>query len=130
MLTHPNRFQWVARYNDGTELKQVVGSKEGTYETINRDKLSGFELWEGSSRVIYIKVNHNENLIWRRRVEMGGSGEIKEVIHLIFKQNKVDPTIKGLVAIFESDSRVEGLGGFIDGHPWAYPIDIHPEEKL
>jgi hypothetical protein len=130
MLAHPNRFQWVAQYTDGSELRQVESDgKTNPYEAINRDKLVGFEIWESRSKILYIKVSPQENLIWRRRIEMSGN-EIKEVCHIICKINKDDPNNMSIVTIFESDSRVEGASEFKLNHPWLSPIELHPNEKI
>jgi hypothetical protein len=124
-----NKFHWVAKYSDGNELQQVEASgKKNSYSDIDRDKLSGFEMWEAGRRLIYISFAKGQRLIWRRRVETSPGGTI-EVCHIIGKQEQINgKNYQGIVGLFESDGRIEIAGKFEEGHPWFSPVSIHANE--
>ena len=124
-----DRYHWVARYEDGTALNQIdpSGTRNG-YADIDRDRLSAFEMWEGSTRVLFIRFAKGQRLIWRRRVEMTPGGVV-EVCHLVGKQETVrGKNYQGIVGLFESDGRIEVAGKFEEGHPWFFPVIIHQKE--
>ena len=78
-------------------------------------------MWEGEYRKLFIKFTPSQKLIWRRRVELSSGGEVKEVCHIIGKQEKVNGKNKtALILLFESDGRIEVGTEFIDNHPWLY----------
>ena len=124
-----DKYHWIARYNDGTFLRQIESSvAKNSYVDINRNKLSAFEMWEGSNRLLIIHFSPGQRLIWRRRVEMSAAG-IVEVCHLIGKQETIGgKNYQGIVGLFESDGRIEVTGKFEEGHPWFFPVRVHPEE--
>jgi hypothetical protein len=130
MLTG-NRYHWTAVYNDGTSLSQHDTNADGqryAYKDVDRSKLKAFEIWEGNNRILYIKFDKNQRLIWRRRVETT-SGGIVEVCHIIGKQENVNGrNYQGIIGLFESDGRLEVAGKFEQGHPWFYPPPLHQEE--
>ncbi len=124
------RYTWKALYNDGTSLGQINedGSKNA-YSDIDRTKLSGFELWDGNVRVLYLSLTKGQRLIWRRRSEMVQGGVVGEVCHIVGKQETIDgKNIQGIIAIFESDGHIEIAERFNDKHPWLYPIPVHYHE--
>ena len=116
-------FKWKAIYDDGTSLEQ------GNYEDINKEKLIAFEIWNGDIRLISLRFQKGQRLIWRRRVEMSQGGQ-KEVCHIIGKQETINgKNYQGIVGLFESDGRIEVTGKFEEGHPWFYSPQIHKGEK-
>ncbi len=99
-----------------------------SYADIARDKLSAFEMWEGSRRILWIRFARGQRLIWRRRVEMTPAGVV-EVCHLIGKQETINgKNYQGIIGLFESDGRIEVSDRFAEGHPWFFPAKIHTEE--
>lgn len=124
-----DRYYWRAKYEDGTSLSQAdpSGIRNG-YADIDRDRLSAFEIWEGTIRILYIRFRRGQRLIWRRRVEMTQGGAT-EVCHLIGKQETIGgKNYQGIIGLFESDGRVEATGKFEENHPWFFPVNIHPQE--
>ncbi|HCS78968.1 TPA: hypothetical protein DIV55_04470 [Patescibacteria group bacterium] len=123
------QYYWVARYFDGTSLKQIDSSGiKHAYKDIDRDKLAAFEIWEGNSRILFIRFKKGQRLIWRRRVETSPGGII-EVCHIIGKQETIGgKNYQGIIGLFESDGRIEIAGKFEEGHPWFFPVKIHTEE--
>lgn len=124
-----DKYHWIARYNDGASLSQIDPS--GTthaYKEIDRERLSAFEMWEGTRRIFFLRFRPGQRLIWRRRVEMSADG-VLEVCHLIGKQETIKgKNYQGIVGLFESDGRIEVTDRFEEGHPWFFPIKIHKEE--
>ena len=129
MLANANRFQWRAVYNDGSHLMQIdYDGNKHSYSDIDRTKLEAFEMYEGGVRVISIRFKPGQRLIWRRRVLMQ-SGGIKEVCHIIGKQETIDgKNYQGIIGLFESDGRIEVTGKFEEGHPWFSPVSVHESE--
>jgi hypothetical protein len=123
------QYHWVAKYEDGTSLNQVDPSGiKHAYKDINRDKLSAFEIWDESSRVLFIRFKKGQKLIWRRRVETSPGG-MTEVCHIIGKQENINgKNYQGIIGLFESDGRIEISGKFEEGHPWFFPVKIHEHE--
>lgn len=123
------RFHWVVRYEDGTTLSQFDSSgKQNAYKDIDRTKLAAFEMWEGNVRLFFLRFKKGQRLIWRRRVEMAPSGVV-EVCHLIGKQETINGrNYQGIIGLFESDGRIEIAGRLEEGHPWFFPVQVHPEE--
>ena len=124
-----NKYHWVAKYNDGTSLAQVEASgKKNTYSDIKREKLWAFEMWDGNTRLLFMRFQHGQRLIWRRRIETSPGGTI-EVCHIIGKQETVNgKNYQGIIGLFESDGRIEVTGKFEEGHPWFFPVAIHKNE--
>lgn len=123
------KYHWIARYEDGTSLDQIDPSgKLNAYQDINRSKLVAFEMWAGSTRLFFLRFKKGQRLIWRRRVEMSPAG-IVEVCHVIGKQETIaGKNFQGIVGLFESDGRIEIAGRLEEGHPWFFPVKVHPEE--
>ncbi len=123
------RYHWVAKYEDGSSLSQI--EPDGTlnaYKNIDRNKLAAFEMWEGGNRLFFLRFKKGQRLIWRRRVEMSPSG-IVEVCHIVGKQETIDgKNYQGIIGLFESDGRIELTGKLEEGHPWFFPILVHPSE--
>ncbi len=119
----------MARYDDGTFLPQIDPSgARHAYQDINRDRLSAFEMWEGSTRIFFIRFRKGQRLIWRRRAEMSSMGVV-EVCHLVGKQETVrGKNYQGVIGLFESDGRIEVIDRFEEDHPWFFPVKIHKEE--
>lgn len=128
-MTLGDKYHWIVRYNDGGCLNQIESNgKRNAYQDIQRDKLTAFEMWEGSTRVLLLKFNKGQQLIWRRRVETSPSG-ITEVCHIIGKQENINgENLQGIIGLFESDGRIEITGRFYEGHPWFFPVQIHESE--
>jgi len=107
-MTLGDKYHWIVRYNDGGCLNQIESNgKRNAYQDINRDKLVAFEMWEGSTRVLFLKFNKGQQLIWRRRVETSPSG-ITEVCHIIGKQENIGgENLQGIIGLFESDGEGE-----------------------
>lgn len=122
-------MQWKAVYTDGTYLDQIEPSgKKNVYADIQRDKLHSFELWDKNKRVISLRFFENQRLIWRRRVLMS-AGKATETIHIIGKQQTVNgKNYQGILAVFESDGRVEVAERFDEKHPFFKPVEIHEHE--
>lgn len=123
-------YTWKALYKDGASLEQIERTgKKNTYADIDRKKLSGFELWNGSNRVFYLKIDRGQRLIWRRRTEMGQGGQVLGVCHIVGKQETVEgKNIQGIALIFESDGRIEMADRFDENHPWLYPIMVNKDD--
>lgn len=123
------RFHWKAKYTSGASLSQIDPSgKLNAYQDIDRENLVAFEMWEGSSRLFFLRFKKGQRLIWRRRVEMSPQG-IVEVCHLIGKQETIGgKNYQGIIGLFESDGRIEICGRLEEGHPWFFPIKVHPQE--
>jgi hypothetical protein len=128
-MTLGDKYHWIVRYNDGGSLNQIESNgKRNSYQDIDREKLSAFEMWEGSTRILLLKFNKNQQLIWRRRVETSPFG-VTEVCHIIGKQENINgENLQGIIGLFESDGRIEITGRFHDDHPWFFPIQIHESE--
>lgn len=123
------RYHWVAKYDDGGSLSQIDSRGNlHPYKDIDREKLVAFEMWEGSFRLFFLRFKKGQRLIWRRRVEMSPGG-VREVCHLIGKQETINGrNYQGIVGLFESDGRIELTGRLEEGHPWFFPIQVHPDE--
>lgn len=119
--------RWFVIYRDGTIVHQVdpdTGEKHG-YEDIDREQLAAFFLydWEADRVVIRMNFEPGQKLIWRRRVEMDGSGAVTEVCHIIGKMEVRDgKKYEGILGLFSSDERIEVTGRFEENHPWFYPV--------
>lgn len=126
---HSNKYHWVARYSDGTSLSQVEPTgKLNAYKDINRENLIAFEMWDKDKRLFFLRFKKGQRLIWRRRVEMSPTG-ITEVCHIIGKQETIgEQNYQGIIGLFESDGRIEVAGRLEEGHPWFFPVTVHPEE--
>ncbi len=122
-------MQWKAVYTDGTHLDQIEPSgKKNAYNDIEREKLHSFELWDDDDRIVSLRFFKGQRLIWRRRVLMR-AGEKIETIHIIGKQETVNgKNYQGILAVFESDGRVEVAGRFDEKHPFFKPVEIHKDE--
>ncbi len=127
MLT--DKYYWIARYDDGKFLSQInPDGSRNSYQDIQRDKLIAFEMWQESNRVLFIRFKKSQRLIWRRRVEMSPQG-IVEICHLVGKQETINgKNYQGIIGLFESDGRIETAGKFEEGHPWFFPVVVHPNE--
>ncbi len=121
-------MQWKAVYTDGTYLDQIEPSgNKNAYKDIQRDKLKYFELWDKDRRIISLRFSKGQRLIWRRRTILR-TGQEKQVIHLIGKQETVNgKNYQGIIAVFE-DGRVEVAGKFEEDHPFFKPVVIHEDE--
>lgn len=121
-------MQWKAVYTDGTYLDQIEPSgNKNAYKDIQRDKLKYFELWDKDKRIISLRFFKGQRLIWRRRTILR-TGQEKQVIHLIGKQETVNgKNYQGIIAVFE-DGRVEVAGKFEEDHPFFKPVVIHEDE--
>ena len=122
-------YHWIVTYFDGTHLNQIDSSgAKHTYKDINRDQLATFEMWNGDTRVLLVRFKKGQRLIWRRRVETSPSG-ISEICHIIGKQETINgKNYQGIIGLFESDGRIEMTGKFEEGHPWFFPVKLHPHE--
>lgn len=122
-------FYWIARYADGTSLCQIEPSgKTNAYADIDRHHLTAFEMWENKTRLFFLIFKPGQRLIWRRRVEMSPSG-LGEVCHIIGKQETINgKNFQGIIGLFESDGHIEVTGKLEEGHPWFFPISVHPNE--
>lgn len=124
-----DKYHWIVRYNDGSSLPQIDSNgKKNAYQDIDRNKLAAFEMWENDKRLVLIRFNKGQKLIWRRRVETSPSG-VTEVCHIIGKQENLNgQNIQGIIGLFESDGRIEITDRFYEGHPWFFPVTIHQSE--
>lgn len=117
-----DRFRWVAYNDQGGATSQVAASgQRNAYEDLPLGNLTSFELWDWqrNERVLLVRFEHGERLVWRRRMEMTPGGSIAEVCHIVGKIGR-DGT-KGIIGIFESDGRIEATSEFLPNSNWFYP---------
>lgn len=113
---------WVARYDDGTELREEEGA---AYRDIDRSRLTCFCLVAGAETVLEAfppPGASGVNLIYRRRTTETHSGERSVVFVVAYAP--MGPAI--LVDPDKATYRVEEA--FIDGDPDMYPPVPLPDE--
>jgi hypothetical protein len=99
------RLNWEAVYKDGQTYKE---SELLTTDKIDRSQLSEFRLFDGDKIIFnaFFK-NPNRKLIFRRRVFLNASGQVKDIVYLIgWHENVKGVSVKSICYIY-NDGRVE-----------------------
>lgn len=122
--------RWIAKYSDGTELKQVEGDVINRFKDIDRSRLITFILERGDKPFIVIHLDSNKRLIYRRRVAKSLISGSEQVVYLVGWQEKVEGANKQFLNFLFEDGHIEIVDRFCDGHKWFYPIKFLPEEQL
>ncbi len=125
---------WKAIYGDGTVLGQFNSDgSENKYTDIDRTRLSQFLLLKGAEPIVVIHLDANKKLICRRRVAMHVTGKkagTKEVVWLAgWQENRKGVNVQMISFVFE-DGHIEVVDRFYENHPWFYPINFLPEERI
>jgi len=123
---------WKAIYKDGTKLSQ---RDNGMYTNIDRENLTEFRIYDDTAGIdgrllLTLHLKPMEKFFYRRRTskQVGGS---TAVVHICGYTKRLD-VIGGVLhtvvfAVFEGGN-IEVSDGFIDQHPWLYPIVFRLEE--
>lgn len=112
-----NSIQWIAHYNDGTELKQYEGDAKRAYEDIDRARLASFSVYRDNyaRKLLTLHLEQGQRLIYRKRVFVKpGQGELE--IYIIGQQQTIaGQNIQSIAYIFPDD-RIEIAGAWKEGH--------------
>ena len=118
---------WCAIYDDDTELLQKDGVK---YSDIDRAMLKQFVIYKEDIPILVLHLDKDKRLIFRRRVAMKVISGKQEVVYLAgWQETRNGVNVQHISFIFE-DGHIEVVDGFKEGHPWFYPIQFIPEERL
>lgn len=121
---------WKAIYSDGKSLNQY--NEDGSvnkYTDINRNILEFFELYRENKLILRVHLGDEKRLVFRRRVTIGMSGNIKIVVYLVGWQKKVrGENVQSISYIFE-DGHIEMAGAWNEKSPFAYAPNLIKEEK-
>jgi hypothetical protein len=130
------RYQWIAVYKDGSELRQFnADGTENRYGDIKRNELEGFMLLTIGNHpkdypILCVHIDEGCRLIYRRRIEQWGNEENqKHVVWIVGMQRR---TSRGVVsecisAVFE-DGHIEQRSTWTENTHWFYAPKIHPHE--
>lgn len=123
--------EWLAIYNDGTELPQY--NEDGSfnkYTDIDRSRLIKFVLLEDKVPKVVIHLDKNKRLICRRRVAIHMMNGIEGFVWLVGWQEKKKGTNVQMICFLFEDGHVEIVDRFNEEHPWFYSIKFMAEEKI
>ncbi len=117
-------MDWIAQYNDGTEIRSADGAK---YKDICRFKLEKFVLLHENKPLVVLNLDGNKRLIMRKRTAISMNSESMSV-WIVGWQEKVAGVNRQMVCFVFPDGTVEITDGFREGHRWFYPVVFRPEE--
>lgn len=132
----PMQYQWIAKYRDGTELRQFPAEGgENRYGDIRRNDLTGFLLlthrqYPEDHPVLCVHLDESSRLIYRKRHEQwGNDAGQRRTVWIVGVQRR---TSKGVtsecISVLFEDGHIEQMPSWNDGTRWFYPPKIHPHE--
>lgn len=123
-------FTFISHYKNGDTVKltERVG-----YDQLNRHGLNGFEVRDNDKMVLFLHLDENESLIYRKRNVMV-LGNIEEpVIYLVGKickkGNEKFQTINYICDWPSKGYEIHQAGVFKDDHPWFYSPSLREYEQ-
>jgi hypothetical protein len=121
--------EWKAFYNDNTSLPQFNADRsENRYIDIDRSKLVKFVLYQNNLQKVVVHLDSNKKLVYRRRVAISATSQIKQEIWLVGWQEKISGrNIQQLIFLFD-DGHIEVIDRFREEHPFDEIIFIEEEK--
>jgi len=122
-------MQWVAQYNDGSELSQYnADGSENKYANIDRERLLTFGLFDNSGDLkLAIHLDPGQRLIYRRRVEHRTGHQPITVYMAGWQQTIAGQNVQSIQYLFP-DGSIHSAGAWREDHAWFYSIVPVPGE--
>lgn len=107
-------ISWLAELRNGVVIPQFdCNGQAQSSDNIDRSQIKTFSLFDDDRRVLSIHLDHDDKLIYRRRVEQKETGET-QAVYIVGCSNK------GYYSFLFEDGRVEIINSFVETDPWFY----------
>lgn len=122
-------IQWLAHYQDGSELPQYNGEVENKYTDIDRGKLAAFSLHRDGQIILTIHFDRpDQRLIYRRRVFVLPTGP--RAFYLVgWQLTLAGENIQSISVLDEDTGKVDVIGKWSENHYLFDAVQLMPQES-